>query len=118
MILDMAEVSSPCLICFLRIERQIARISPFFPLSRGVKRVDDRRVISEIIYVIRHGLQSKDAPKAYGLHKTFYNRFVRWSLLGVRHYPEFRVWRGHAEVEGDPRWLDGRQSMLFRKRVF
>ena len=68
---------------FLLSERQMARLSPFFPLSHGVPRVDDRRVISGIIYVIKHGLQWKDAPKAYGPHKTLYNRFVRWSLLGV-----------------------------------
>src|SRR6201999_4196537 len=68
---------------FLLSERQMARMSPFFPLSHGVPRVDDRRVISGIIYVIKHGLQWKDAPKAYGPHKTLYNRFVRWSLLGV-----------------------------------
>jgi putative transposase len=68
---------------FLLSERQMARISPFFPLSHGVPRVDDRRVISGIIYVIKRGLQWKDAPKAYGPHKTLYNRFVRWSLLGV-----------------------------------
>ena len=48
---------------FLLSERQLARISPFFPLSHGVPRVDDRRVISGIIYVIKHGLQWKDAPK-------------------------------------------------------
>ena len=35
------------------------------------------------VYVIRHGLQWKDAPKAYGPHKTLYNRFVRWSAKGV-----------------------------------
>jgi transposase len=40
-------------------------------------------VISGIIYVIRNGLQWKDAPKSYGPHKTLYNRFIRWSLLGV-----------------------------------
>ena len=68
---------------FLLSERQLARISPFFPLLHGVPRVDDRRVLSGIIYVIKHGLQWKDAPKAYGPHKTLYNRFVRWSLLGV-----------------------------------
>ena len=39
--------------------------------------------ISGIIYVIRHGLQWKDAPRGYGPHKTLYNRFVRWSRLGV-----------------------------------
>ena len=59
------------------------RIEPFFPRSRGLARVDDRRVISGIVYVIRHGLQWKDAPRGYGPHKTLYNRFVRWSRLGV-----------------------------------
>jgi transposase len=68
---------------FLLSERQMSRLSPFFPLSHGVPRVDDRRVISGIIYVIKHGLQWQDAPKAYGPHKTLYNRFVRCSLLGV-----------------------------------
>lgn len=62
---------------------QMRRIEPFFPRSRGLVRVDDRKVISGIIYVIRHGLQWKDAPRGYGPHKTLYNRFVRWSRLGV-----------------------------------
>ena len=68
---------------FLLSERQMARISPFFPLAHGVPRVDDRRVVSGIVYVIRNGLQWKDAPKDYGPHKTLYNRFMRWSRLGV-----------------------------------
>ena len=42
---------------FLLSERQMARISRYFPLSHGVPRVDDRRVVSGIIYVIRNGLQ-------------------------------------------------------------
>ena len=62
---------------------QMRRIEPFFPRSRGLPRVDDRRVISGIIYVIRHGLQWKDAPPGYGPPKTLYNRFIRWSRLGV-----------------------------------
>ena len=56
---------------------QMARIEPFFPVSRGLRRVDDRRVISGIVYVIRHGLQWKDAPRGYGPHKTLYNVSVR-----------------------------------------
>ncbi|GEO18772.1 IS5 family transposase [Microvirga aerophila] len=68
---------------FLLSERLMARISPFFPLAHGVPRVDDRRVVSGIGYIIRNGLQWKDAPKAYGPHKTLYNRFMRWSRLGV-----------------------------------
>jgi transposase len=64
-------------------DKQMARISPFFPLSHGVPRVDDRRVISGVIFVIRNGLRWRDAPREYGPHKTIYNRFVRWSRLGV-----------------------------------
>ena len=59
------------------------RIQPYFPLSHGIERVDDRKVISGIMSVIRNGLQWKDAPAAYGPHKTLYNRFVRWSRMGV-----------------------------------
>src|SRR5579875_566747 len=62
---------------------QMRRIERFFPRWRGLPRVDDRRVISGIIYVIRYGLQWKDAPRGYGPPKTLYNRFIRWSRLGV-----------------------------------
>jgi putative transposase len=62
---------------------QMRRIEPYFPLSHGIARVDDRRVISGIVFVIRNGLRWRDAPAGYGPHKTIYNRFVRWSRLGV-----------------------------------
>ena len=68
---------------FLLSEVQMRRIEPFFPLSHGVSRVDDRRVISGIVFAIRNGLRWRDAPRAYGPHKTIYNRFIRWSRLGV-----------------------------------
>ena len=68
---------------FYLTEEQIGRIRPFFPLSRGVPRVDDRRVISGIIPVLKRGLQWRDAPAKYGPHKTLYNRFRRWSETGV-----------------------------------
>lgn len=68
---------------FLVSESQLDRIKPYFPLSHGIARVDDRLVISGIIYVLRNGLQWKDAPREYGPHKTLYNRFIRWSRLGV-----------------------------------
>jgi len=64
-------------------EEQVARIKPYFPLSHGVPRVDDRKVISGIIHVIRNGLRWRDAPVVYGPHKTLYNRFIRWSKMGV-----------------------------------
>ena len=62
---------------------QLDRIKPYFPLSHGIPRVDDLRILSGIIYVIKHGLQWKDAPREYGPHKTLYNRVIRWSRLGV-----------------------------------
>ena len=62
---------------------QLSKIEPFFPLPHGVPRVDDRRVISGIIFVIKNGLRWRDAPSEYGPHKTLYNRFIRWSRLGV-----------------------------------
>ena len=64
-------------------QEQLSRIEPHFPLSHGVPRVDDRRVVSGIIHVIRNGLRWRDAPEVYGPHKTLYNRFIRCSLMGV-----------------------------------
>lgn len=68
---------------WLLSEAQMRRIEPFFPLSHGIARVDDRRIVSGIIFVIRNGLRWRDAPPAYGPHKTIYNRFIRWSRMGV-----------------------------------
>lgn len=59
---------------FLLSERQMPPISPFFPLSHGVMRVDDRRVVSGIVYAIRNGLQWKDAPKDWRRIATRYDR--------------------------------------------
>ena len=64
-------------------EEKMARISPHFPKARGKARVDDRKVISGIIFIIRNGLRWCDAPNDYDPYKTLYNRFVRWSANGV-----------------------------------
>lgn len=68
---------------FYLTEDQLARIQPYFPKPHGVPRVDDLRVLSGIIHVLKRGLQWRDAPAAYGPHKTLYNRFIRWSEMGV-----------------------------------
>ncbi len=64
-------------------EAQVDRLRPFFPKSRGRRRVDDRRVLSGIIYIQRNGLMWKHAPRDYGPPKTLYNRWKRWSRMGV-----------------------------------
>ena len=51
--------------------------------TRGKPRVDDRRVISGIIHVLKSGGRWVDAPNLYGPHKTLYNRFVRWAAKGI-----------------------------------
>lgn len=64
-------------------DEQMARLQPFFPKSHGRPRVDDRRVLSGIIFVNRNGLRWRDAPREYGPTKTLYNRWKRWSDKGV-----------------------------------
>ena len=64
-------------------DAQMERLKPFFPLSHGVPRVDDKRVLSGIIFINRNGLRWRDAPAVYGPHKTLYNRWFRWSRMGV-----------------------------------
>lgn len=64
-------------------DEQMARPEPFFPKSHGKPRVDDRRVLSRIIFINRNGLHWRDAPEAYGPHKTFYNHWKHWGAMGV-----------------------------------
>jgi putative transposase len=68
---------------FLLSEGQMRRIERYFPRSHGIARVDDRRIVSAIVFVIKNGLRWRDALREYGPHKTIYNRFVRWSRMGV-----------------------------------
>ena len=68
---------------FWLTDAQMARLQPFFPKSHGKPRVDDRRVLSGIIFINRNGLRWCDAPKEYGRPKTLYNRWKRWSRMGV-----------------------------------
>ena len=79
-------------------------IAPLLPNKpRGVPRVDDRRVLNGIFWVLRSGAPWRDLPERYGPRTTCYNRFVRWSRLGVfnRIFAELaRMRPGHtAEIE-------------------
>jgi len=60
-----------------------ARIEPLLPRGRrGAHRVDDRRVISGIVYMLRAGAPWRNCPAVYGPYTTVYNRFNRWSGKG------------------------------------
>ena len=59
-------------------------IAPLLPNKpRGVPRVDDRRVLNGIFYVLRTGAPWRDLPERYGRYTTIYNRYNRWSKAGV-----------------------------------
>jgi transposase len=59
-------------------------IKPFLPNKpRGVPRVNDRRVLNGIFWVLRSGAPWRDLPQAFGPYTTCYNRFVRWRRAGV-----------------------------------
>ena len=61
-------------------------IQPHLPTNQpGARRVNDRRVISGILRVLKTGCRWRDCPAEYGPHTTIYNRFNRWSRR--------RVWR-------------------------
>lgn len=60
-----------------------AAIEPHLPKNQpGARRVDDRRVISGIIHVLKVGSRWCDCPSDYGPSTTIYNRFNRWSKRG------------------------------------
>ena len=65
-------------------EAQMDQLRPYFPKSRGRVRVDDRHVLSRIIFINQNGFRWCDAPSEYGPPKTLYNRWKRgvtWACL-------------------------------------
>ena len=59
-------------------------IKPMLPNKpRGIPRVNDRRVLNGIFWVLRCGAPWRDLPDAFGPYTTCYNRFVRWRRAGV-----------------------------------
>lgn len=78
-------------------DRQWAAIAPLLPRNQpGARRVDDRRVISGIVHMLRSGGRWADCPARYGPPTTIYNRYHRWSGRGI--------WQGmlDALIEATP----------------
>ena len=65
-------------------DEEWAVIQPLLPSGgRGPRRVDDRRVLNGIFYILRTGAPWRDLPERYGPHTTVYNRYARWARRGV-----------------------------------
>jgi len=59
-------------------------IEPLLTMKpRGVPRVDDRRVLNGIFWILRSGSPWRDLPERYGPYTTVYNRFNRWRKAGI-----------------------------------
>src|SRR5215510_5649724 len=77
-----------------------ARLEPLMPRGRrGAHRVDDRRVISGIVHMLRSGARWRDCPAAYGPYATIYNRFNRWNRQGIW-FAMFEALTGHSGIYG------------------
>ena len=65
-------------------DREWSIIQPILPdKPRGVPRVNDRRVLNGIFWVLRSGAPWRDLPDCYGPYTTCYNRFNRWRKAGI-----------------------------------
>jgi transposase len=64
-------------------DEEWALLEPLLPTQRKSARVDDRRVMNAIFYVLRTGMPWRDLPERYGPYTTAYNRFNRWSGRGI-----------------------------------
>lgn len=61
-----------------------AALEPHLPKNQpGARRVDDRRVISGILHILKTGGRWRDVPPTYGPAKTIYNRYTRWARRGI-----------------------------------
>lgn len=49
----------------------------------GRPRLDDRRVLNAIFFVLRTGTPWRDLPERYGPHTIAYNHFNGWAKRGV-----------------------------------
>ncbi|MFK4875385.1 IS5 family transposase [Novosphingobium sp. ZW T3_23] len=79
-------------------------IEPLLPTKvRGVKRVDDRRVLNGIFWRLRTGAPWADIPSRYGPHTTCVNRFNRWRRAG--HWARI-LEAVSAAYEGDVQMID------------
>ena len=80
-------------------------IQPILPQkSGGVPRVDDRRVLNGIFWILRSGSPWADLPERYGPYTTCYNRFYRWTKSGVWDLIMDTITEAY---EGDIQMIDG-----------
>lgn len=74
------------------------RFSRFLPRSRA-RAINNLKGLSGIIYVKRHG-----TPVFYGSIKTLYDKFIRWSRMGI--FAKTLCMLAQPGVQGDTLMMD------------
>jgi transposase len=64
-------------------DEEWAILASLLPAARRSGRVDDRKIVNAIFYVLRTGIPWRDLPERYGPYTTAYNRFNRWAARGI-----------------------------------
>jgi len=96
-------------------DEQWRRIQPHLPTDvRGIKREDDRRVISGIVHVLKSGCRWSDCPVDYGPHTRLYNRFVRWARRGIWEIL-FRELASHGQSDETQRLIESSREQARRR---
>ena len=79
-------------------DEEWALLEPLLPKSRRSARVDDRKIVNAIFYVLRTGMPWRDLPARYGPYTTAYNRFNRWSRR--------RIWQRILQALVEAGWIE------------
>jgi transposase len=81
-------------------------IKPMLPNKPGgVRRLNDRRVLNGISWVLRSGVPWRDLPEDYGPYTTCYNRFVRWRKAEIWDRIMDALAAGHDAGGADDRYV-------------
>jgi transposase len=96
-------------------DTQWAALAPLLPTNQpGARRVDDRRVISGIVHVLKTGCRWRDCPSSYGPPTTVYNRYRRWAGRGLWR----RLFQALVQVSpGDIHLIDSTYAKAHRSAV-
>lgn len=86
---------------FCLSDAQMARLEPFFPKTHGKPRVDDRRVLSGIIFINRNGLRWRDAPAVYIKRGTpqLNGKVERSHRSDQQEFDQLLSYKGDVDVE-------------------
>ena len=64
-------------------QQQYEPLKDLLPRQRGNVKIDNRQVLSAILYVVEQGCKWRGLPERFGNWHTIYTRMNRWAKNGV-----------------------------------